>query len=150
MGVYLEIIVRYLHFIAVFVIVATVSAEYILLKDKLERSEIRRILKLDRLYGIAAIVLLGAGFSLWFVLGKPATFYTYNVFFWIKLSLFTVVGILSIYPTMFFIREGKKSLPNTEIHLPKYIKRVVLWEMILLALIPFCAGLMAKGISYFG
>lgn len=148
--VYLEIIVRYIHFICVFVIVVTVVGEYLLLRDTVSRAEIRRIAHLDQLYGLAALTLLGAGFSLWFVLGKPATFYTYNFIFWLKIGLFIVVGLLSIYPTIFFLQERKKDLPESEVQVPSRIKRIILWEIILLALIPLCASLMAKGVGYFG
>ena len=146
---YLEIIVRYIHFISMFVIVATLTGEFLLLKNTLSRSEIRNIANLDRLYGLAAITVLGAGFSLWFLLGKPAAFYTFNVIFWIKIGLFTIVGILSIKPTIFFIREGKKSLPEAEINVPPSIKQFIIWEIIILTLIPLLANLMTRGVGNF-
>ncbi|MDX2302303.1 MAG: DUF2214 family protein [Microscillaceae bacterium] len=147
----LEILVRYLHFLCVFTIVATLAGEYILLKKSLNRSEIRRIMILDQLYGLAAVLLLGAGFTLWMLVGsKPAQFYTYNAIFWVKLSLFTTVGLFSIYPTIFFAKEGKKGLPEAEIEIPTLVRNLVKWELILLIFIPLCASLMARGIGYFG
>ena len=147
---YLEIIVRYIHFISMFVIVATLTGEYLLLEKTLSRAEIRKIANLDRLYGLAAITILGAGFSLWFLLGKSAAFYTYNAVFWIKIGFFTIVGLLSIKPTLFFMREGKQSLPEAEINVPPVIRQFIVWEIILLTIIPLLANLMARGAGYFG
>lgn len=148
MQLYFEIIVRYIHFISVFTIVGTLAAEWVLLKKEMLPQEIARIGKIDALYGLSAITLLAAGLSLWFGIGKPADFYSKNWIFWIKIGLFSTIGILSIYPTVFFIKNGKKTLPHTPIPIPPFVRRLVLIELLLLLLIPICASLMAKGVGY--
>lgn len=148
MQLYLEIIVRYIHFISVFTIVGTLAAEWVLLKKEMLPQEIARIGKIDALYGLSAITLLAAGLTLWFWIGKPAVFYSQNWIFWIKIGLFSTIGILSIYPTVFFIKNGRKSLPNTPIPIPLLVRQLVLVELLLLLLIPICASLMAKGVGY--
>lgn len=147
---YLEIFVRYAHFISIFVIVGTLVGEFVLLKKEMLPSEIAKVGLLDRYYGISAMTLLAAGFTLWFAIGKPAYTYTYNWIFWLKIALFTAVGILSIYPTIFFAKNGKKSLPEKVIVVPKLVRQMVIIEIILLVFIPLCASLMAKGVGYFG
>jgi putative membrane protein len=148
MQLYIEIIVRYIHFISIFTIIGTLAAEWALLKKEMLPQEIARIGKIDALYGLSAITLLGAGLTLWFWIGKPADFYSQNWIFWIKIGLFSTIGILSIYPTVFFIKNGKKTLPNNPIPIPPLVRQLVLIELLLLLLIPICASLMAKGVGY--
>jgi putative membrane protein len=147
--VYLEILVRYVHFISIFIIVGTLSSEFVLLKNQLTRAEIKRLAFIDQWYGLSAITLLGAGFTLWFVLGKPSQFYTYNWVFLLKISLFTIIGILSIQPTIFFMKN-RKGNPTDVVEIPQMIRKMVAFELILLIFIPLCASLMARGIGYFG
>lgn len=141
-----EILLRYLHFISIFTIVGTLAIEYVLLKPTLTRKEIAYLAKIDGLYGLAAITLLGAGFTLWFGVGKPAAFYSDNPVFWAKIGLFVIVGILSIAPTLFFNKHRKGEATDI-IEVPKSLKRNVSLELILLLIIPILAGIMAKGIG---
>ncbi|GAB4403372.1 MAG: DUF2214 family protein [Microscillaceae bacterium] len=146
---YLEILVRYVHFVSVFTIVATLFAEWVLLKKEMRPSEIARLGLIDAVYGLSAITLLGAGFTLWFVVGKPAAFYSFNWIFWLKLGLFTLIGLLSIYPTVFFLKNGKKNLPDTPIAVPRLVHQMVVAELLILLLLPLLASLMARGIGSF-
>jgi putative membrane protein len=78
----LEIFFRYLHFISIFTVFSTLVAEYILLEKTLTRKEIGRLARIDFVYGIAALTILGAGLTLWFGgVGKPTEFYTHNWIF---------------------------------------------------------------------
>src|SRR5690348_11513442 len=100
----LELFLRYMHFISIFAIVGSLTTEHMLLKKELKRSEIDRLAKIDMVYGIAALVLLMAGLTLWLSgVGKPSIYYTKNWIFHTKLTFFLIVGLLSIYPTIFFI-----------------------------------------------
>lgn len=143
----LEIALRYIHFISIFVIVGALVAERVLLKPEMKRREVIRLSKIDGLYGLASISLLAAGLTLWLgEYGKPAAFYTENPLFHTKLGLFVIVGILSIWPTVFFIKQRKGDADDT-IVIPRRIIRIVQFELLLLAIIPLFAGLMAKGIG---
>jgi putative membrane protein len=144
-----EIIVRYLHFLCVIVLVGALVGEFLLVKPRLQRKEIARILKLDTTYGISSIVLVGAGLTLWMGVGKPADFYTYNWIFHTKLGLVILLGILSIRPTVFFFRE-RKGAPDEWVDVPTGVRTLIRIEVALLAVIPLLAGLMAKGIGFFG
>ncbi len=144
---YTEILVRYFHFLNVFAIVASLSAEYFLLRPHMRRSEITLLSRIDAVYGVSAIGLLGAGFTLWFALGKPPEFYTFNWIFWAKIGLFSVMGGLSIYPTLFFNKNRKGNSPDEVVEIPPLIKKLILIELLLLAFIPLCASLMARGVG---
>jgi putative membrane protein len=145
-----EILLRYIHFISIFVIFSTLVSEHILLKKELTRKELTRLAKIDSVYGIAALTLLIAGLTLWLgSLGKPSVFYTKNWIFHTKITLFIVVGLLSIYPTVFFIKSRKGNQEEI-VKVPQMVFMCLRLELLLLVIIPMLAGLMAKGIGYFG
>jgi putative membrane protein len=146
----LEITLRYLHFISIFGIVSSLVSEHLLLKKNLTRAEIGRIARVDAIYGISALLLLGAGLTLWFSgAGKPTVFYSKNWIFHTKITCFLIVGLLSIYPTVFFIK-ARKGNQNESVEIPKSIFWMLRFELLLLFIIPLLAGLMAKGIGFFG
>lgn len=145
-----EIVLRYLHFSSIFVIVATLVSEHLLLKKELTRAEITRLSRVDAIYGVAAVVLVAAGLTLWLgSFGKPSIVYSKNWIFHIKLTLFVLVGILSIYPTVFFIQQ-RKGNPAEVVSIPTIIFWMLRLEIMLLFIIPLLAGLMAHGIGFFG
>lgn len=82
---------------------------------------------------------------------KGPNFYLCNHVFWTKMALFVIIGLLSIYPTIRYIKwnptlaEGKSpEIPDAEF---KNI-RLLLWlEMAGIALILFAAPLMARGVG---
>jgi putative membrane protein len=144
-----EILLRYIHFICIFVIVGTLVSELILLKKEMSRGEIARLAKIDAVYGLAALTLLIAGLFLWLgSYGKPAVYYTRNWIFHTKLTLFFLLGLLSIYPTIFFIRQ-RKGNPGETVNIPAAVFRLLRIELLLLVIIPLLAGLMSKGKGYF-
>ena len=146
----LEIILRYLHFISIFTIVATLVVEHLLLKKEMPRSEVARLAKVDAIYGLAAVTLLGAGLTLWFSgIGKPTQFYSQNWVFHTKITLFALVGIFSIYPTVFFLKN-RKGNPEEVVFIPGIIFWMVRLELLLLFIIPLLAGLMTKGVGFTG
>jgi putative membrane protein len=144
-----EILLRYIHFISIFAIVGVLVSEQLLLKKEMTRSEISRLAKIDAVYGMAAVTLLIAGLTLWLgSYGKPAVYYTRNWIFHIKLTLFLTIGLLSIYPTVFFIKQ-RKGKPDETIKIPASVFWMLRLELLLLVIIPFLAGLMSKGIGLF-
>jgi putative membrane protein len=145
-----EIMLRYIHFISIFAIVGSLVAEHLLLKKELTRQELDRLSRIDAVYGIAAVVLVAAGLTLWLgSIGKPAVYYSKNWIFLTKIGLFSLIGILSIYPTVFFIKS-RKGNPEEKIQIPSAIFWMLRIEILLLFVIPLLAGLMARGVGFFG
>jgi putative membrane protein len=146
----LELILRYFHFISIFAIVGALSSEHLLIKSVLTRNEIRRLSIIDAVYGVAALTLLGVGLTLWLSgAGKPSAWYTLNWIFHLKITCFLLVGLLSIYPTVFFIKNRKGDSAET-VAVPKAIVMLIRLELLLLFIIPLLAGLMSRGVGYFG
>lgn len=145
-----EIILRYIHFISIFGIVGTLVSEHLLLKPEMNRAELTRLSRIDAIYGLAALTLLGAGLTLWLGgVGKPTIFYSKNWIFHLKITCFLAIGLLSIYPTLFFIKN-RKGDQNEMVKTPKSIFWMLRLELMLLLIIPLLAGLMSRGVGYFG
>jgi putative membrane protein len=145
-----EILLRYIHFISIFAIVGSLTSEHLLLKKELSRAEINRLSRIDMVYGIAALCLLSAGLTLWLgSVGKSSEFYSKNWVFHLKITCFLIVGLLSIYPTIFFLKN-RKGEPSQLVSIPKSIFWMLRLELMLLFIIPLLAGIMARGIGYFG
>ncbi|PZR38474.1 MAG: DUF2214 domain-containing protein, partial [Azospira oryzae] len=105
---------------------------------------------IDAVYGCAALALLIAGLTLWLgSFGKPVVYYTKNWIFHTKITCFALIGILSIYPTVFFIRNRKGNQTDV-IPVPESIFWMLRFELVLLFIIPLLAGLMAHGVGFFG
>ena len=143
-----EIIVKYVHFISIFGIIGSLVGEHLLLKPTMTRGEIKRISRLDSIYGLCAITLLAAGMTLWFGVGKPADYYSHNWIFHLKIGLFVIVGILSIIPTMYYIRNRKGDAEES-VQVPGRIVMLVRIQLLIMFLIPALATLMAKGYGSF-
>lgn len=138
-----EILVRYVHFIAIIMLSASLVVEHLLLSVDHSANRLRRLAAVDAIYGISALTVLAAGLLLWFVVGKPSAFYSQNWVFHLKLSLFGAIALLSIYPTIFFLRNRQKN--PQEVRVPKVIVNLVRVELTLLFFIPLCAVFMARG-----
>ncbi|MEI8595362.1 DUF2214 family protein [Photobacterium sp. Hal280] len=96
-----EVVIRYFHFIGIFALFSVLVVEHMLIKRRLTAEEMHRLARWDAVYGIAAVVVLLAGLALWFLVGKPADFYTANPVFHAKVTLFLIVAALSVFPTVF-------------------------------------------------
>lgn len=143
-----ELFLRYIHFISIFAIVGSLVSKHMLLQKELTRTQLARLAKIDAVYGIAAITLLAAGLTLWLgSYGKPAIVYSKNWIFHTKIGLFIIIGLLSIYPTVLFLKN-RKGNPEQKVQVPSVVFMMLRLE--LLFIIPLLAGLMSRGVGYFG
>lgn len=141
-----DLLVRYAHFLGIFVMFALLSVQHMILKDQVDSTWIKRIAIVDIAFGISALVALLAGIGLWFWVGKPAGFYNGNWIFHTKVALFVLVGILSFVPTRFIAKQRKKRSPIVVV--PRHIVHIIRLELLFLCLIPLLAVLMANGVGY--
>ena len=140
-----------LHHIAAFTVAATLIYEFVAYRKGLSVEEARRIQRVDLVYGISAGVLVVVGLLRVFFFEKGVNFYTHNSMFWIKMSLFAIIGLLSIYPTIRFIKWNSflkagqaPEIPDDEF---KRIRLLLSLELVGLVLILFAAPAMARGIG---
>ena len=144
-----EIVIRYIHFLSIFFVVGALFTEAVLIKKEMSSKEINLLSKIDSIYGLAAIILVATGLSLWFWVGKPADFYTKNWIFHTKVGLAILMGILSIFPTIYFLKNRKSTDGVSLKKTPGYIFWTLRLELVIIIVIPFLAVLMAKGVGYY-
>jgi putative membrane protein len=141
----------FLHFLAVFGIVATVFLEWQTMSSAPTFAEARRIQVSDRWFGVFAMAVLVVGLLRVFYFEKGKAFYASSPFFHAKLTLFVLVGLLSIYPTIRFIKWGAQTKQGLApvVSAVEY-KRIMLMlraELVLLLGVALCASLMARGVG---
>jgi len=149
-----DALLAYLHFGSIFTMIWFLAKEWTLLKAGPERIDARRIALADLGYFIAAIAVVASGIARLAFGAKPWAFYAGNPVFHAKVGVFVLVGILSVWPTLAFLR-WKKAIPANAGHSVaeaewRRVKRFVMAELHLIALIPLLAVLMARGIGYHG
>lgn len=141
----------FLHFAAVFGIVATIFLEWQTMSPSPTLAEARRLQRCDRWYGIFAVVVLVVGALRVFYFEKGLAFYIRNPFFNAKLGLFVLVGLLSIYPTIRFIKWSAQTrqglAPVVSQGEYRNIMMVLRIEVVLLLGVALCASFMARGIG---
>jgi len=140
------------HYLAIFVMVVVMTSEAVLLRPDLTAAGVKRLIIYDRLYGLSAILVLITGVLRLTLGAKGAAFYMGNPWFHAKISLFVVIALCSIPPTLTFLRWAKQRRQQPEFvpALPE-IKRARRWVMIashLFIFLPLFAVLMARGIGY--
>lgn len=140
------VVVKYLHIVGILLVFSSLVAEHLLLEDKMIRAAIRRLSIVDAVYGMGALLILGAGFVLWFGVGKPAAFYSEGWIVYTKLGLFGVIGAVSLIPTMFFLKE-RKGNPDEIVEIPGKMKMILRIELTLLLIIPLLGVMLAQGVK---
>ncbi len=141
-----EILIRYLHFISIFVVFAAVLGQHLVLRGTITRARVGVAQRFDIAYAISVVLVLATGLAQWFWIGKGAAFYSSNPVFHTKLTLFLIIGIVSIYPSV-FLGKNRKGDPSEEIVIPPALVWSVRIELVLLLVMPLLATLMAKGIG---
>jgi len=148
------ITLAFLHHTAAVAVMALLTVELVLLRFDLTPPIARTILRMDGAYGIAALVLLVVGLSRVFFTEKGAAYYFHSGTFLAKLTLFVIVGLLSIYPTMQFLRWRpalrEQRAPQLDATTKRKLRMTIHIELTLLLVILLLAAMMARGIGYFG
>jgi putative membrane protein len=141
----------FLHFLCVFGIVSIVFFEWQTMSRTPTLTEARRLQICDRWYGIFAGIVLVVGFLRVYYFEKGKDFYMANPFFHAKLTLFVLVGLLSIYPTIRFIKWRLQTSQGLAPVVPEQeYKRIMIalrLQIVLLLVMALCASLMARGIG---
>lgn len=139
----MSFIFTYLHFLSFIVLVSLLVSEFFLLRQKINDASLGLLKKIDVAYGIVAGAVLATGISRVY-LEKGLEYYMDSHIFWTKIALFIVMAVISIYPTVCFI----KAKTDTDISVAQYaqIKKAILAQMLLVPAILFLAIWMARGI----
>jgi putative membrane protein len=147
----MEATAAYLHFFSIMLLSASLVTQFVLCSRDLQPPHVQSLARIDLVYLAAAVLALSTGLTRLFVDGKGPSFYFINPVFYIKIALFLAVGLISVMPTLQFIRWNRalkagegRVLRDADI---RTVRRYIALELILLACIPLAAVLMARGIG---
>jgi putative membrane protein len=142
----------FLHFVFLLIMAGALAAEAFVLRLPINAAVIRLVARIDAFYGASAGALLAAGFARVYWGAKGAAYYWAEPFFWAKIAAFALVALISIPPTLRFFawraalrKDGAFAPPPEQ---AKGVRRLVLIELHLLALVVAFAVLMARGIRF--
>lgn len=139
-----QVLVNYLHYVGFAVLLAALAVELVLFRRRTDGTTARKLAMADACYGAAALFVLGSGLLKLFVFDKPAAYYGQNFLFHIKITLFVVVFLVSLYPTVKFIAR-RNAPPSEAVEYPALVGILLRLEIALLLVIPMLAVLMARG-----
>jgi putative membrane protein len=147
----MNILIPYLHYIGIMALMGALITEHVLLKPGISKEQVKSLALVDLIYLISAGIVLITGLLRWFLVDvKGAEFFTKNPLFHIKVTLFVVIVIISIFPTIKFLKWRKEAKQNDSIAIAdKDIKKQLMLiriELLLVAIIPLLAVMVAGGI----
>jgi putative membrane protein len=139
-----DALLAYAHHLAVFGVGAILAAEIALLSGALPPDRLRALAAWDGAYGAFSVLALIAGFSRAIWGAKGWSFYAANPVFWIKIGLFVAIGLLSIVPTLRYLRWRRAGTPVDDTE-RRAMRTFAIAQAALFALLPLAAALMARG-----
>ena len=141
----------FLHHLLAFTLVACIAYEFLAFRRGLTIEEARRIQRVDMVYGISAGLLLVIGLLRVFSFEKGVNFYINNPFFWVKMAAFALVALMSIDPTIRFVRWNRSlkdgQLPEITEAEFKRTRLLLHLELGGIVIILLAAAMMARGIG---
>lgn len=143
------VLVAWLHYVSIMLMTSSLLAEHLLLKPQPTLEQAKTLQVLDIIYGASATVVAVTGIARMF-LEKGTDYYLHHVPFHILLTLFVVVGLLSIYPTVKFLGWRKSTRAGQAPVLAagdyRRMQMIMRAELTLLFLAPLFAAWMARGV----
>jgi len=148
----LDAILAWIHFVLAFLMVSVLVAEAFILRLPVDARVARLLVRVDLFYGASAVLLILAGISRVVWGAKGWAYYQSEPFFWAKMATFAAIGLISVRPTLTFLRWLRAAGANDAFVAPeadvKRIRRYVMGEVHLVALLLLFAVLMARGIAW--
>ncbi len=145
----LEALLAYAHILAILTLVVFISSEAALCRPEWMNAKIvERLGKVDMIYAIAAVAVLLTGLARTWWGVKGAGWYWTNGLLHLKLTMFVVVGLISIKPTLMFARWRKALKATGALPGDDEVRKARKWVMVqahLIALIPLVAVFLARG-----
>ncbi len=145
----LESILAYAHLLAILTMVVFISSQAALCRVQwLNAAAVERIARLDMVYGVASLAVLATGIArtVWGI--KGAAWYWTQPLLHTKLTLFVIVGVISIFPSLTYRRWRASLLATGALPDAAQIartRRLVMIQAHLIGLIPLLAVFLARG-----
>ncbi|MFY9478610.1 MAG: DUF2214 family protein [Aquabacterium sp.] len=145
-----ESLLAYAHFVAILTLVVFITSEAALCRPEwMNAAVVRRLARVDIIYMGAAMAVLATGFARTYWGAKGFEWYWHQPLLHIKVTLFVIVGLISIAPTRAFIRwrkavDANGALPpEAEV---RKVRKLIMVQAHLVMLIPLAAVLLARGV----
>lgn len=144
-----EALLAYAHLLAILTMVVFLTSEAALCRPEwMSPSIVQRLALVDRIYGIAAMAVLATGLARIFLGMKGSSWYWSNWLLHAKFGLFVVAALLSIPPTIRFIRwkrnlDASGALPAADE--VRATRKLVMAQAHIIPLIPLAAVFLARG-----
>jgi putative membrane protein len=144
----LDLSLAIVHHIAVFSLFGVLFAELVLVRKGMDLATVARVGRIDLMYGVLAGVIIAVGFGRAIFAAKGWLYYSHNLFFHLKIGTFLLIGLLSIPPTVSYIRWRRSGAAPGDAQVAA-VRRWLWAEMALFALLPAFAAAMARGFGEF-
>ena len=144
-----EALLAYAHLLAILTMVVFLASEAALCRSEwLNAAVVQRLAKIDMVYGIASVAVFVTGLMRVFMGVKGAAWYASNPLLYVKFGLFVVIGLLSIKPTITFIRWRRElratgALPGADAI--RQTRKLIMVQAHILPFIPLAAVFLARG-----
>jgi putative membrane protein len=144
-----EALLAYAHILAIFTMIVFLTSEAALCRAEWMNAKIvERLATLDMVYGISAVAVLATGLARVFFGVKGSAWYWGNWLLYTKLGLFIAVALLSIPPTIAFIRWRRALRADGSLPAPAEVARVrklVMTQAHIIPIVPIAAVFLARG-----
>lgn len=143
-----DLILAILHHMLVFGLAIMMAVELGRLRPGMTGAEAIKLAKLDAGYGATAGLILVIGVLRVIYGVKGWVYYEGNPWFWAKMAAFAGVGLLSVPPTLAFLRWRKAATADagfapTDAQVAG-VRRFLLYQVALLMVVVACAAAMAR------
>ena len=144
----MDYLIRYGHYLAFLVMVASLVAEHQLTARTIDGREARKLARIDMIYGLSAalVILTGVLLVFGYGFGKGYEYYLKNGLFHAKVTVFVLIAALSLAPTLFFLRH-RRAGDQDSISVPRSVIMLQRVQLLLVLLLPLLGLLLARGIG---
>jgi putative membrane protein len=144
----LDLVLAIIHHILVFSLFGVLFAELMIVRSGVDLATMRRVGRIDLMYGALAGLIVVAGLARAVLAGKGWLYYSHNLYFHLKIATFVMIGLLSVPPTLAYIRWRRAGLAPGDAQVAA-VRRWLWAELVLfLPLLAFAAA-MARGYGEF-
>ncbi|MBO9680647.1 DUF2214 family protein [Paenacidovorax monticola] len=146
-----EALLAYAHLLAILTMTVFLASEAALCRAEwFNAAVVERLARVDMIYGASAIAVLATGLARTWWGAKGTAWYWSQPLLHAKVTLFVVIGLMSIVPTVRYLRWRKALRANGTLPDEAEIRstrRLVMVQAHLLALIPLAAVFLARGVG---
>jgi len=144
----LDLVLAILHHFIVFALVAIIFVEFVNVRSGIDAAAVQRVAAIDAWYGMLAGLIIFVGFGRAIFAAKGWYYYSHNLFFWAKIGAFVAIALLSIPPTLAYLKWRKAGATPADEAVAK-VRRYLWIEVVLFAPLLAFAAAMARGYGQF-